>query len=70
MKKIVIVVGFLLSGCASWFLNGAKMAERDYAKDQPGGFKIQKCVSLADNTPLNAPDATYHLVTEMAAIKG
>jgi hypothetical protein len=44
------------------FLNGAKIADRDYAQGQGPGFKVTKCTNLADNSNLPTPNASYHLI--------
>src|SRR4051794_6636653 len=57
---------FLLvtTGCASMFLNGAKLADHDYATSAKANYKAEGCVKIAGNTPVKGPNATYHLVEE------
>lgn len=63
-KVISISTLVVIGGCASWYLNGAKLADRDYAAGQKGGFKIDACFSLADHASVPGPTATYHFVTD------
>jgi hypothetical protein len=51
-----------MTGCASMFLNGAKIADKDYAKGATDGFKIAKCTNISNNESIQAPNATYHFV--------
>jgi hypothetical protein len=64
-KMLAMTVGLaLLSGCASWFIHGAKLADSDLAAGQKGGFKVTGCTNLADNSPMPGPDTTYHFVND------
>lgn len=50
-------------GCASWYLNGAKMADRDYSGGPSKGMKAPVCTLLADKSQIAGSDATYHFVS-------
>jgi hypothetical protein len=69
MKAIHLVatLPLITAGCASWFLHGAKLADHDYAKDHPGGYRVVGCAMISDGTPVPPPNTTYHVVTDGAA---
>jgi len=58
----LLVLSSTLAGCASMFLNGAEMADHDYAAESRANYAVAACKTVGDNSPTQAPEATYHLV--------
>lgn len=63
MRQFVCLLP-LMSGCASMFLHGAKLADHDYAPGQTGGYRVVGCAQIADATPVPPPTTTYHFITD------
>src|SRR5688572_28561119 len=61
VRSTLTPLALLLPGCASMFLNGAEIADHDYAKESRANFNVAACKN-ADGSPAQAPETTYHLV--------
>lgn len=64
MTNAISYLTFLATGCGSMALHGATVADRDYARDQRGGFRVVGCTRVEDDVPVAVPPATYQIVAD------
>lgn len=59
--RLSFLAPFVLGGCASMFLNGAEMADHDYAGESRANYRVNAC-KASDGSAAQSPEATYHLI--------
>jgi hypothetical protein len=64
-SAILAASGIIAIGCASWFMNGGKLVESDYAPKVKASYRVPTCTNLADGSSIAGPaDITFLLVED------
>jgi hypothetical protein len=64
MERIaaIVLAGAFVTGCASWFMNGGKLVDEDYAPEVKAAYRIVGCRVLADGSAIPGPTGTVFML--------
>jgi hypothetical protein len=62
-RSMVLIAALAMSGCASWFLHGARMADANTSvAGATAVFDVAACVNSTSGQPEGSPGARYYLL--------